>query len=79
LQQEDGTYKVNLEEMKAAVTSLLEKILIIQGDGDYAAAKYWVDTDGIMTDQLRQDLDKVNATGLPIDIVFKQGKDVLGL
>ncbi len=77
--QEDGTYKVNFEEMKAAVASLLEKILVIQGDGDYAEAQHWVETDGIMTDQLRQDLDKVNATGLPIDIVFKQGKDVLGL
>ena len=77
--QEDGTYKVNFEEMKDAVTSLLEKILVIQGDGDYAAAKHWVDTDGIMTDQLRSDLDRVNETGLPIDIVFKQGKEVLGL
>ncbi len=77
--QEDGTYKVNFEEMKAAVASLLEKILVIQGDCDYAEAQHWVETDGIMTDQLRQDLDKVNATGLPIDIVFKQGKDVLGL
>lgn len=76
---EDGTYKVNFEEMKDAVTSLVDKILVIQGDGDYTAARNWVETDGVMTDQLRQDLDKVNATGLPIDIVFKQGKDVLGL
>lgn len=77
--QEDGTYKVNFDEMKSAVESLLAKILIIQGDGDYDAAKAWVDTDGVMTEQLRSDLDKVNATGLPIDIVFNQGKDVLGL
>lgn len=76
---EEGTYKVNFEEMKNAVTSLVEKILVIQGDGDYSAAQQWVETDGVMTDQLRQDLDRVNATGLPIDIVFKQGKDVLGL
>ena len=77
--QEDGTYMVNFDEMKAAVESLLEKILIIQGDGDYEAAKAWIERDGVMTDQLRSDLDRVNATGLPIDIVFKQGKDVLGL
>ncbi|TVQ10477.1 MAG: Zn-dependent hydrolase [Bacteroidetes bacterium] len=77
--QEDGTYMVNFDEMKSAVESLLGKILIIQGDGDYEAARTWVETDGVMTDQLRGDLDRVNATGLPIDIVFKQGKDVLGL
>lgn len=77
--QEDGTYKVNFEEMKAAVTSLLGKILVIQGDGDYEAARDWVERDGVMTEQLRADLDKVNATGLPIDIVFNKGKEVLGL
>lgn len=77
--QDNGTYKVNFEEMKAAVGTLLEKILVIQGDGDYEAAKAWIEKDGVMTEQLRSDLDKVNATGLPIDIVFNQGKDVLGL
>ncbi len=77
--QADGTYKVNFDEMKDAVESLLARILIIQGDGDYDAAKKWVDTDGVMTDQLRSDLDRVNATDIPIDIVFRQGKDVLGL
>jgi hypothetical protein len=79
IHQDDGTYKVNFEEMKKAVISQVENILVIQGDGDYEAAKSLVDTDGVMTEQLRKDLDMVNATGLPVDIVFKQGKDVLGL
>jgi hypothetical protein len=77
--QENGTYKVNFEEMKGAVVTLLEKILVIQGDGDYNTAKEWVDRDGVMTDQLRKDLDLVNEAGIPVDIVFNQGKDVLGL
>lgn len=78
-QEETGTYKVNFEEMKQAVSSLLERILIIQGDGDYDAARAWIESDGVMTQQLRQDLDRVNATGIPVDIVFKQGLEVLGL
>lgn len=77
--QEDGTYKVNFDEMKEAVVSLLEKLLIVQGDGDYETAKAWVDADGVMTEQLQKDIDRVNATGLPIDIVFEQGKEILGL
>jgi hypothetical protein len=32
-----------------------------------------------MTDNLRTDLNRVNAAGIPVDIVFKQGKEVLGL
>lgn len=77
--QEDGTYRVNFDEMKKAVISQVENILIIQGDGDYESAKALVDSDGVMTEQLRKDLDMVNASGIPVDIVFKQGKDILGL
>jgi hypothetical protein len=32
-----------------------------------------------MTESLRRDLDRVNAAGIPVDIVFKQGREVLGL
>ncbi len=77
--QDDNTYKVNFEEMKAAVYSLVERILTVQGDGDYEAAKLWIESDGIMTDELSRDLERVNNAGIPLDIVFKQGKDVLGL
>ncbi len=79
IHQDDGTYKVDFESMREAVTELVEKILIIQGNGDYEAAKQWVESDGVMTDQLSKDLEKVNASGIPVDIVFKQGKDVLGI
>jgi len=77
--QDNGFYKVNLEEMKKAVESLVGKILTVQGDGDYDTAKAWVEGDGVMTESLRRDLDRVNTAGIPVDIVFKQGKEVLGL
>ena len=77
--QDNGYYKVNLEEMKKAVDSMVGKILKVQGDADYDTAKSWVEGDGVMTESLRRDLDRVNAAGIPVDIVFKQGKEVLGL
>jgi hypothetical protein len=77
--QDNGYYKVNLDEMKKAVESLVGKILKVQGDGDYDTAKAWVESDGVMTESLRRDLDKVNAAGIPVDIVFKQGRELLGL
>ncbi len=77
--QDNGYYKVNLEEMKKAVESLVGKILKVQGDGDYDAAKSWVEGDGVMTESLSRDLDRVNAAGIPVDIVFRQGREVLGL
>ncbi len=77
--QDNGFYKVDLEKMKKAVESLLGKILKVQGDGDYDTAKTWVEGDGVMTESLRRDLNRVNTAGIPVDIVFKQGKEVLGL
>ncbi len=77
--QEDGTYKVNFEEMKKAVYDAVEQILVIQGDGDYEAAVELIEKDGVMPDFLKDDLKMVNDTDLTIDIYFKQGKDVLGL
>ena len=79
LYQDNGYYKVNLEEMKKAVESLVGKILKVQGDGDYDMARAWVEGDGVMTESLHRDLDRVNAAGIPVDIVFKQGREVLGL
>ncbi|MBI9052609.1 MAG: Zn-dependent hydrolase [Bacteroidales bacterium] len=74
-----GTYKVDFDKMKAAMNELTEKILIIQGNGDFDAAKAWVEADGKIKETLQQDLDKINNAGIPRDIRFKQGKEILGL
>ena len=76
---ETGTYKVDFDKMKAAMNELTEKILIIQGDGDFEQAKAWVEADGKIKEDLQKDLDKINEAGIPRDIVFKQGKEMLGL
>lgn len=75
----DGTYSIDFEKMKAASNELTEKILVLQGNGDYDEAKKWIDTDGSISQQLQQDLDRVNALGIPSDIYFEQGPKMVGL
>ncbi len=72
-QLEDGTYAVDMEKMKKASAELTQLILKIQGDGDYAAAKKLVAEKGVISLALQKDLDKIDAAGIPTDIVFKQG------
>lgn len=79
VRNEDGTYSTDMDKMKVASTELIQKILKIQGDGDYEGAKLWIETDGFIKDQLQADIDRVNAAGIPSDITFKQGAKVLGL
>ena len=77
--QETGTYKVDYDKMTDAMLSLGEQILTIQGNGDYEAAKAMVDEMGMIKEQLQADLDRIEEAGIPRDIRFNQGKEVLGL
>lgn len=75
----DGTYTVDFEKTKSAMEKLMQKIIYIQGDGDYEAAKQWVETDGVIKPELQSDLDRVNSANIPVDVVFEMGKSVLEL
>ncbi|MBU0763420.1 MAG: Zn-dependent hydrolase, partial [Bacteroidetes bacterium] len=72
-------YRIDFEKMKQSVTDLGKLILTIQGDGDFAAAKKLVEEKGSIREVLQNDLNRINAAGIPKDIVFEQGKEVLGL
>ncbi|MDD3132791.1 MAG: Zn-dependent hydrolase [Bacteroidales bacterium] len=76
---DDGYYHVNPDKMRAAIDMLVDKIQVIQGDGDYQAAKAWIEKDGVLSPGLQADLDRINDGGIPVDIVFEQGPSVLGI
>jgi hypothetical protein len=75
----DGTYTVDFDKMHEAMISLMKEILYIQGNGDYDKAKAWVEEKGKILPELQADLDRLNASNIPVDIVFKQGKEFVGL
>jgi hypothetical protein len=74
-----GTYRVDFDRMEEAMNALSEKILRLQGDGDYEGVKIFMEEKGRIGTILQGDLDRLAAKGIPVDIVFEQGVDVLGL
>ncbi len=76
---EDGTYTVNFEKMQIAMVSLMQKILLIQGNGDYEAAKAWVKEAAMIPPDLQADLSRLNSSNIPVDITFRQGPASIGL
>ncbi len=76
---EQGLYKVNVAEMTAAIDSLSELILTLQGNGDYAGVDKLVAESGVINSHLAEDLASLETAQIPVDITFKQGKKVLGL
>jgi len=74
-----GTYSVDFERMEAAMTALSSLLLTLQGDGDYDGAVRLTAAKGVIGEQLQQDLQRLTEAGIPVDITFNQGVDVLGL
>jgi hypothetical protein len=72
-----GTYRVDLEKMRAAIDAYSEKVLRIQGDGDYDAAVAFLPGAGTMDPQLKADLEALASADIPTDVVFQQGMEVL--
>jgi len=74
-----GTYRINFDQMQLAMNNLANLILIIQGDGNYELAKQLVSEKGFIREELQSDLDRLKDQNIPVDIVFNQGPELLGL
>ncbi|NEZ03455.1 Zn-dependent hydrolase [Wenzhouxiangella sp. XN201] len=76
---ENGHYRVVPDRFSEAVDALSREILMLQGDGDYLKAGRMLEELGVIGEQLQSDLDRIDEAGIPVDVKFRQGKDVLGL
>ncbi len=75
----NGHYRIDPEKTASAMTSLSERILRLQGDGDYEGAKEFLETYGEVGPSLDADLQRLESHKIPVDVVFQQGAKVLGL
>ena len=75
--EESGYYSVNPEKMSQAIQSLSNKILTLQGNGDYEGVEKWVHEQGKVSSELENALSRLQ--NIPVDIVFKQGVEYINL
>ena len=75
----NGHYRVDMKAMRSAVDELSGVLLKLQGDGDYAGVERMTAELGVIRPQLQADLDRLSSRAIPVDVVFDQGKSVLGL
>lgn len=74
-----GTYRVNFEKFEKAMNGLSNVILTLQGNGDKAAVEKAQKEKSVIGAELQSDLDRLSKKGIPVDIIFDQGVDVLGV
>jgi len=77
--EETGTYILNFDKFQIAMEALSADILILQGDGDYEGVTALFEAKGNVGPELQAALDRLSDAGIPRDIVFEQGVDILGL
>jgi hypothetical protein len=69
-----GKYRVDFPKFQAGMDSLSNRILTIQGNGDYEGLGAFQTQYGKILPELQRDLDRLKAKNIPVDIVFTQGK-----
>jgi hypothetical protein len=70
----DGKYRVNTARMRSATDALSRDILTLQGDGDYEGVGRLYAERGVISATLQGDLARLRARGIPVDIVYEQGR-----
>jgi hypothetical protein len=67
-----GKYRVDFDKFQAGMNALGEKILTLQGNGDYDGVGAFQQQYGTISTVLQKDLDRLKTKGIPVDIVFDQ-------
>ena len=75
----NDTYHIDYDKAMKAMDSWIATILKTQAEGDFEFASKFSKEKGTIGANLQKDLDKINKAGIPRDIRFNQGLDVLGL
>jgi hypothetical protein len=74
-----GLYRVDFQKMREAIAALAGRILELQGNGDYEGTAALLAAQGVIGEGLANSLGRLTAADIPVDIVFEQGPEVLGL
>ena len=69
--QVSGIYSIVPDLFEKALKSLANKLLTLQGNGDYQATKNFILKYNSMPENLQTDLDRLTNQGVPKDIYFK--------
>ncbi|WP_316738042.1 dipeptidyl-peptidase 3 family protein [Pedobacter aquatilis] len=74
-----GSYRVNYDKFATAMNDLSAFIITLQGNGDKVAVEKAQKEKANISTELQNDLDRLMKKNIPVDVVFEQGVDVLGV
>lgn len=78
-QTPNGNYKVNFDKIATAMNTWAKMVLTFEGDGNYTDATAYLKTHGNIRDGLKKNLNRLKTAHIPVDIVYTQGANYLGI
>ena len=72
-------YEVDVNAMKLAIEKLASELLQLQGNGDLAGVQKMLADRGPVPADLKTDLQVLSTANIPVDLIFNQGINTLGL
>jgi hypothetical protein len=72
-------YEVDVNAMKLAIEKLASELLQLQGNGDLAGVQKMLADRGTVPADLKSDLQVLSTANIPVDLIFDQGINTLGL
>jgi len=79
VQNQDGTFAVDMAKMKDAVTELDHDLLTLEAEGDYAGAKKMLDELGVVRPAVRKALDQLHDVPTDIEPIFVTAEELAPL
>ena len=64
---------MDFAKFRTGMDSLSNRILTMQGNGDYEGLGVFQEQYGKISPELQRDLDRLKAKKIPVDIIFQQG------
>ncbi|MEN8119447.1 MAG: Zn-dependent hydrolase [Bacteroidota bacterium] len=71
-----GKYSINYDKLQEAIPEIINKVITIQGDGNYEAAREFINSNSEFSKDLLKSLNKLSDNQVPIDILFKDSLDI---
>ena len=69
--EETGKFRVDAEKIKDSVKAMAQKILILEGDGDYSKAEEFIGRYGKIDEVIQRTIDKLGDIPVDIEPIFK--------
>lgn len=76
---ENGKYFISVERMKEVINKLTKDVFKLLAEGDIPTAKQWLQIYGSFSEEIYEKMDLLSKNNIPVDIRYKQGKEVLNL